>query len=97
MEYEVRTTAVIVVPKGEPIFAEGATTVMIDDEATGEFLVLTQSDDSGDQSIRIDPEEWPTLRDAINRMHMQCREDLIDAAQLDALRTELGRDEEPVV
>lgn len=73
MEYEVRTTAVIVVPKGEPIFSEAATTVRIDDEAAGEFLVLEQSDDDRTHTVKISPEEWPTLRDAIDRMHTQCR------------------------
>lgn len=65
MDYEVRTTAVLVVPKGEPIFAESAITARIDDDAAGEFLVLAQSDDRGDQSIRIDPEEWPLIVEAV--------------------------------
>lgn len=77
MEYEVRTTAMTVAPVGEPIFSVQATTVRIDDEAAGEFLVVSQSADSGpDNCIRISPEEWPTLRDAIDRMHAQCRGDV---------------------
>lgn len=74
MEYEVRTTAVTVAPVGEPIYAESAFTVRIDDEAAGEFIVVCQSRDAApDTELRIDPEEWPTLRDAIDRMHTQCR------------------------
>ena len=74
MEYEVRTTALVVAPVGEPIFSEGATTIRIDDEAAGEFLVVSQTTDTGpDNCIRISPDEWPMLRSAIDRMHTQVR------------------------
>lgn len=73
MEYEVRTTAVMVVPKGDSIFAEGAITVRIDDEAAGEFLVLGQEYDGHTHAVKIDSEEWPMLRDAIDKMHTQVR------------------------
>lgn len=77
MEYEVRHIALVVAPVGEPIFSEQATTIRIDDEAAGEFLVVSQSSDTGpDNCIRIDPDEWPVLRDAIDRMHTQCRGDM---------------------
>lgn len=97
MEFETRTTALTVAPKGEPIYAESAFTIRIDDEAGGEFLVVCQSRGAApDTELRIDPEEWPPLRDAIDRMHMQCRGP-VEAAQLDALRDEMRRDEEPLV
>lgn len=73
MEYEARVTAITVTGKGEPIYSESATTVRIDDEEAGEFLVISQSPDSGTKEIRINPEEWPTLRDAIDKMHTYCR------------------------
>lgn len=73
MEYEVRTTAVLVVPVGESIFSEGAITVRIDDEAAGEFLVLEQSTDAGLGKVSFDSEMWPVLRDAIDKMHTQVR------------------------
>jgi len=66
-----RTTRITVMPEGEPIFSEMATHVSIEDEAAGEFLEIEQQ--SGhvgikDQTIKVDADEWPALRDAIDRM-----------------------------
>ena len=36
-----------------PIFGEGVTTITIDDEAAGGYIVLTQDD----QTIKVDPDE----------------------------------------
>lgn len=77
MEYESRITEMTHCTKGVPLFHESSITIRIEDESGGEFLVVSQSTDAGpDNCIRIDPEEWPTLRDVIDRMHAQCRGDV---------------------
>jgi hypothetical protein len=74
MTYETRTIKIAVGVKGEPIFREGTTEIEIVDEATGEFLKVTQSpDDAEPGAIKIDPHEWPMLKAAIDRMMRGCR------------------------
>ncbi len=72
-EYETRNIAVCVLPKGEEIFSEQATTVTIVDEAGGEYLEVSQSGRTDLGKIAINPEEWPALRSAIDKMIEQCR------------------------
>lgn len=70
-----RITQLTIAPEGEPIFSEKAFAVQIEDDAGGEFLSVHCHDDqckSGE--IRIDPSEWPALREAINRMVKECKE-----------------------
>ena len=74
MNYETRTVKVSVVPKGEPIFHKGVTSIEIVDEASGEFLEVSQCNDSNDGKILIDPYEWPTLQTAIDKMIKECRD-----------------------
>jgi len=64
------TSALTVLPAGESILSEQATLVELVDEAAGPFLAVTQ--DRG--AVRIDPDEWPALRAAINRMVRVARE-----------------------
>lgn len=75
IEYETRTTKIVVLPKGEPIFSESATSIEIVDDAAGEFLKLDQS--RGDplyaNSFLIEPHEWPALRAEIDAMIKTCR------------------------
>jgi hypothetical protein len=74
MSYETRTLKIAVCVKGEPIFHEGVTEIEIVDEAAGEFLKITQSDDDVESGkIKIDPIEWPMLKAAIDRMIKECR------------------------
>lgn len=62
-----RVTKVTVLPKGEPIFGEMVLDVYIDDEASGEFVVVeSKSDHYG--KIAINPEEWPILKQVIDVM-----------------------------
>lgn len=70
---ETRVTQLVVVPPGEPLFSECATTVQIIDEAAGEFVQLEQTG-PGLGKLWINPEEWPALRSAINRLMRQCRD-----------------------
>ena len=73
MDYEIRTLCVLVVPQDQPTFSEYATEIKIVDEAAGEFLEVSQIGRTDLGKIAINPEEWPTLRDAIDRMMKECR------------------------
>lgn len=71
-DYEIRTTRLTVTKKGAPIF-ESATMIEIADEGGGEYLVISQHPDSGEQRIKIDLAEWPAICAAIDRMTGECR------------------------
>lgn len=73
MKYETRVTALVVLPVGQPTFSEMATTVEIADEAAGEFVEVKQRGRIDIGKIQINPEEWPALRAAIDRMIAECR------------------------
>jgi hypothetical protein len=74
-EYETRITRLTVLPKDEPIFSEMATTIEIADEAAGEFVKVTSQTDNVDhhESVLISPEEWPLVREAIDKLIADCR------------------------
>lgn len=72
-EYETRTLSLLVVKANEPIFSEMATTIRITDEAGGEFVEVEQHGTPEMGKIAINPEEWPVLREAIDRMVAECR------------------------
>lgn len=75
MTYEIRATRLHVIPTGAPIYDERGFTVEIDDEAGGEFLIVGCHDDQcANGQIRLDPSDWPALRDAIERMVNECRD-----------------------
>lgn len=74
-EYETRVTSWTVAPKGEPTFSEMATVVSIDDEAAGEYVVVSQQGRVDLGKIAIDVNEWPALRAAINEAISECRTD----------------------
>lgn len=74
IKYERIVREITIKPEGEPIFHELATSIRIDDEAAGPFLVVSQCRDSKDQSITIDDESWPALRDGIEEMLRVCAE-----------------------
>jgi len=71
-EREVRTLSVAIVPDGKPIFDEGVFEIEICDEGAGEFLKVSEWS-SDNSAIRINPEEWPLLRDTIEKMILECR------------------------
>lgn len=72
--YEIRVIGLMVAPKGEAIFSDHATHITIDDEAGGEFVIVSQSTAHSEAELRINPEEWPALRKAIDRMIKECKE-----------------------
>lgn len=70
-----RTVAVVVAPKGDHLFSEMSTRIEIVDEAAGEFLQVSQKTGrpDGERMILVDPDEWPALRQAIDKMIGECR------------------------
>ena len=74
IKYETRTTKIVVVPEGEPIFGDLATSIEIEAESEAyEYVVVKQ--DSIPNGIRIEPQEWPVIRAAIDEMIARCRRD----------------------
>lgn len=73
MEYETVVTAMTVLPRNAPIYSERATTIKLDDEAAGLFVVLEQSNDKGTQRIALDVEEWPHIQRAVNQLVQICQ------------------------
>ena len=76
---DVRILEITVVAKGEPVFSLQNTMVRIDDHAAGEFIIVKQHcDEHNERTIAFDPEEWPTIRKAIDFMVTQIRVDKKD-------------------
>lgn len=70
-QHHVITTRLTVVPEGEPIFSELATHIEMQDEAAGPFVELVQVGkigEAGRNAVRIDAEEWPAIRGAVDQM-----------------------------
>ena len=65
-------TKLCVVPSGKPIYDEAATTVGLDDEGGGLFVTIRQEENLSTNEVKIDPEEWPAIRAAVNRMVREC-------------------------
>jgi hypothetical protein len=75
INYETRITQVVVVPEGEATSGYLATTIEIQEAGDSECLIVKQSLDlvEANGGIRIDPQEWPTIRAAIEDMVERCR------------------------
>lgn len=73
---ECRPISWAVAPQGEPTYSEMATTICIEDEAGGEFVEVCQSGRAGLGKIQINPDEWLSLRDAIDNAIKSCRDSL---------------------
>jgi hypothetical protein len=59
----------MILPEGENIFCETATTIEITDDAAGEFLKITQCNDESEKGeIRLEQNEWPSIRAGIDMM-----------------------------
>lgn len=71
----VRTTQFTVLPEGDPIFSEAATTVTIKDDAAGEYLVVEQLGRDEQGRIYIEPGQWERVRSAIDVLISECRKD----------------------
>ena len=63
--YRTTVVAIAVHREGEsPIHGEGVTTIRLDDEGGGSFLVLTQ----GTDELRLDPDEIRVVLEAAERL-----------------------------
>lgn len=75
-DYQIRTTRMTVQPTTEPIFSELATHISIVDEAGGEFLKITQTNDDAEPgTITITAAEWPHIKSAVEQMLANLQDD----------------------
>lgn len=74
MKLTTRITQAFVLPEGQPLYSESATEISITDESAGEFVVISQAGRDGMGKIAISPEEWPAIREQVDRMISDCRE-----------------------
>lgn len=76
MTNETRIKSVIVLPKNAPIYSASATIIEIENEAAGEFIKVTQQYDSIEPgTILLEPDDWPAIRSAINKLMKSLREE----------------------
>lgn len=67
---ETRVTAISVGPEGANTMDDHVTLVQIENEG-GEYVTLQNVDGRG--IVAINPEEWPAIRRAVNRLIRDCR------------------------
>ena len=67
-EYERIVSAVSVKPVGATIYDDRVTTVELDDECGGPYVVVRQRE----SRIGITVEEWPTIKEAIEELLQWC-------------------------
>ena len=72
MTYRTITTQRRVIPSGKAMDDEGVTIIGVDDEGGGAFVTIRQESAMDSDIIRIDPDEWPAVRAAVNRMVREC-------------------------
>lgn len=65
-----RFTQITVAVAGDSVISETATRITIEDEAAGEMVAVEQPDRGA--KVLISPEEWPQIRDAIDKMIAAC-------------------------
>lgn len=68
-----RIMKIAVLQKGKEIFSEQATFIEIVDESGGEFIEISQCNELEGQRIRIDDDEWPHVREAVNEMFKEIK------------------------
>lgn len=73
-EMKIHPVALMVRPVGEPIYSEMATTIRLDDETDGPYIIIEQSGRMDIGKVAINPEEWPAIRDAVEQMFALCNE-----------------------
>jgi hypothetical protein len=67
-QYVMRITRIHIVPEGEPLFSEHATTAEIVNESGGEFIKIEQIDGHTDHAKSIlvnDEDEWDAISAAV--------------------------------
>lgn len=68
---KIRITQLTVAPEGADLYDERSTAIEIADEGGGEFIKVIQP--AGSTDIRIDVDEWPVIREAIDSMVEACK------------------------
>lgn len=69
MNLETRPLSWVVLEAGKSTSDEQATVVKIEDDGGGEFIEIEQLDGT----VRLNAEEWPAVRAAINRAVRLCK------------------------
>ena len=72
MTYRTIITQRRVIPSGKTMDDEGVTIIGMADEGGGAFVTIRQESAMDSDIIRIDPDEWPAVRAAVNRMVREC-------------------------
>ena len=72
MTYHTIIAQLRVIPSGKTIDDDGVTIIGMDDDGGGAFVTVRQEEQLNTNEIRIDPNEWPAVRAAINRMVREC-------------------------
>lgn len=73
--YTTRPIAWVVGPSDEPSFSERMTKIELDDEAGGEYVVVSQcTNEHGEQQIAVEAADWPAIRAAIDAALAECRD-----------------------
>lgn len=66
------TTQRRVIPSGKTMDDDAVTIIGMADEGDGAFVTVRQEEQLNANEIRIDPDEWPAVRAAVNRMVREC-------------------------
>lgn len=77
LKHEIRVTRLSVGPLNSRSFDEEVTHLEFEDEGAGEFVEVLQTSSMGGK-ITIDVAAWPVLREAIDWMICECREEKED-------------------
>jgi len=72
-EFKCMTTRMTVIPDGDVLFHEMATHISITDEGGGEYVEVHQPHGSEPGEIKLTVEEWPAIKEAIDKMIKMCR------------------------
>jgi hypothetical protein len=76
MKYTTTTMSIAIHPETEnPVFGEYVTTVALDDEAGGAFLLIKQVDPATGaiNKIRVDFEEFDVISDAVRILRLEAK------------------------
>jgi len=77
MNYHTRVTRLTISPPGEPIFSDQTFHIEIEDEASGEYVKISQQSEyrpAASQEVCINPDEWPAVKDAVESLLMTIAE-----------------------
>jgi len=71
-KYRMIEKELAILPDGQPMYGETVTTVGLDDEGGGPFVVVKQLLNLEENTVQITAEEWPLIRKAAERMLKTC-------------------------